>query len=135
LKTAVEKRYRSRQDAVVRAERLADRITKKMQLAEHERMDICIAVTEAVNNAVQHGNHMRADKYVTLRIEYSDNTIRVTVCDEGDGFDLDAVADPLAPENLTKPNGRGLLIVKSLMDDVDVLPSTTGTEVVMVKKR
>ena len=98
-------------------------------------MDICIAVTEAVNNAVQHGNNMMADKYVTLRIEHSDNTIRITVCDEGEGFDLDAVADPLTPENLTKPNGRGLLIVKSLMDDVDVLPSTTGTEVVMVKKR
>jgi len=135
LKTAVEKRYRSRLDAVVRAERLTDKITKKMRLAEHERMDICIAVTEAVNNAVQHGNQMMADKYVTLRIECSDNTIRITVCDEGEGFDLDAVADPLTPENLIKPNGRGLLIVKSLMDDVDVLPSTTGTEVVMVKKR
>jgi len=135
LKTVVEKRYRSRLDAVVRAERLTDKITKKMRLAEHERMDICIAVTEAVNNAVQHGNQMMADKYVTLRIECSDNTIRITVCDEGEGFDLDAVADPLTPENLIKPNGRGLLIVKSLMDDVDVLPSTTGTEVVMVKKR
>ncbi len=135
MKTVVEKRYRSRLDAVVRAERLTDKITKKMRLAEHERMDICIAVTEAVNNAVQHGNQMMADKYVTLRIECSDNTIRITVCDEGEGFDLDAVADPLTPENLIKPNGRGLLIVKSLMDDVDVLPSTTGTEVVMVKKR
>ena len=135
MKTVVEKRYRSRVDAVVRAERLTDKITKKMRLAEHERMDICIAVTEAVNNAVQHGNQMMADKYVTLRIECSDNTIRITVCDEGEGFDLDAVADPLTPENLIKPNGRGLLIVKSLMDDVDVLPSTTGTEVVMVKKR
>lgn len=135
MKTVVEKRYRSLLDAVVRAERLTDKITKKMRLAEHERMDICIAVTEAVNNAVQHGNQMMADKYVTLRIECSDNTIRITVCDEGEGFDLDAVADPLTPENLIKPNGRGLLIVKSLMDDVDVLPSTTGTEVVMVKKR
>ncbi len=135
MKTVVEKRYRSRIDAVVRAERLTDKITKKMRLAEHERMDICIAVTEAINNAVQHGNQMMADKYVTLRIECSDNTIRITVCDEGEGFDLDAVADPLTPENLIKPNGRGLLIVKSLMDDVDVLPSTTGTEVVMVKKR
>ena len=135
MKTVVEKRYRSRLDAVVRAERLTDKITKKMRLAEHERMDICIAVTEAVNNAVQHGNQMMADKYVTLRIECSDNTIRITVCDEGEGFDLDAVADPLTPENLIKPNGRGLLIVKSLMDDVDVLPSTTGTEVVMFKKR
>jgi len=104
-------------------------------MSEPSRMDVCIAVTEAVNNAVQHGNHMRADKYVTVRFEYTENLIRITVEDQGEGFDLDAVEDPLSPENLTKPNGRGLLIVKSLMDDVKVSPSTTGTEVVMVKKR
>jgi len=135
LKTDIEKRYRSRQDAVVKAERLADKITKKLQMSETVRMDVCIAVTEAVINAIQHGNHMRVDKYVTIRFEINDRTIRITVRDQGEGFDLGAVENPLLPENLTKPNGRGLLIVRSLMDDVEVSPSATGTEVVMVKKR
>jgi serine/threonine-protein kinase RsbW len=135
LKKAVEKKYRSRQEAVVKAERLTEKITKKLEISEPERVDICIAVTEAVNNAVEHGNQLMQDKYVTLLFEYSDERLRITIRDEGEGFDLEAVENPLSPENLTKPNGRGLLIVESLMDDVEVSPSATGTEVVMVKKR
>jgi serine/threonine-protein kinase RsbW len=135
LKKAAEKKYRSRQDAVVKAERLTDRVTRKLQISEPERVDICIAVTEAVNNAVEHGNQLIQDKYVTLLIEYSEDKLRITIRDQGDGFDLEAVENPLSPENLTKPNGRGLLIVESLMDDLEVSSSATGTEVVMVKKR
>jgi serine/threonine-protein kinase RsbW len=135
LKTTIEKKYRSRRNAVVKAERLAERVSRKLDFDENERMDIAIAITEAVNNAVEHGNRLVPDKIVTVRIEYSDKTLRIVVRDEGDGFLLDQVEDPLAPENLTKPDGRGLLILDSLMDIVEVKPSPRGTEVIMVKNR
>ncbi len=135
MKTTIEKKYRSRRNAVVKAERLAERVSRKLDFDENERMDIAIAITEAVNNAVEHGNRLVPDKIVTVRIEYSDKTLRIVVRDEGDGFLLDQVEDPLAPENLTKPDGRGLLILDSLMDIVEVKPSPRGTEVIMVKNR
>ncbi len=135
MKKAREKKYRSRHDTVVKAERLTEKVTRKLKISEPERVDICIAVTEAVNNAVEHGNKLINDKFVTLLFEYSNDKLRITVKDQGEGFDLEAVENPLSPENLTKPNGRGLLIVKSLMDDVKVSTSATGTKVVMLKKR
>ena len=120
---------------MVKAEKLAERISRRLQFGDSERMDISIAVTEAVNNAVEHGNRLIPDKLVTVRIEYSDKALSITVRDEGDGFCLEDVADPLAPENLTRPDGRGLLILESLMDSVEVKPSPRGTEVIMVKNR
>ena len=135
MKKAKEKKYRSQPDAVVKAERLTEKVTRKLKISELERVDICIAVTEAVNNAVEHGNKLLKDKFVTLLYEYSDDKLSITVKDQGEGFDLEAVENPLSPENLTKPNGRGLLIVQSLMDDIEVSSSSTGTRVVMTKKR
>jgi serine/threonine-protein kinase RsbW len=135
LKTTIEKKFRSRRNAVVKAEKLAEKVSRKLDFDENEQMDIAIAVTEAVNNAVEHGNRLVPDKIVTVRIEYSDKILRIVVRDEGDGFLMDDVEDPLAPENLTKPDGRGLLILESLMDTVEVTPSPLGTEVVMVKNR
>jgi serine/threonine-protein kinase RsbW len=134
LKTVIERQYKSRRNAVVKAEKLTEKITRRLEFDENERMDIAIAVTEAVNNALEHGNQLTADKLVTLRFEVTSTYLRIVVRDQGDGFSLAGVADPLAPENLTKPNGRGLLIVDSLMDEVEVKPTPRGTEVVMVKR-
>ncbi len=129
----IEKKYRSHPNAVVKAERLTEKIGRKCALDDSLMQDICIAVTEAVNNAVEHGNNLEPDKYVTLRFDCSEELFRITVEDQGSGFDLASVVDPLSPENLTKPNGRGLLIVTSLMDEVQIIPSSAGTVVVMVK--
>jgi len=134
LNTVIEKQYKSKRNAVVKAEKLAEKITRKLAFDENERMDIAIAVTEAVNNALEHGNRLVVDKLVTLRFEVTETYLRIVVRDEGGGFSMDGVADPLAPENLTKPNGRGLLIVDSLMDEVEVKPTPRGTEVIMLKR-
>ena len=131
----IEKKYRSRQNAVVKAERLTEKVGRKCELSESVLQDICIAVTEAFNNAVEHGNNFQAQKFVTVSIDCTADALRITVLDEGSGFDLEAVEEPLAPENISKPNGRGLLIVESIMDEVKITPSTTGTKVVMIKKR
>ncbi|MFC1628758.1 ATP-binding protein [Gemmatimonadota bacterium] len=129
----IEKKYRSHPNAVVKAERLTEKVGRKCNVDTSLMQDICIAVTEAVNNAVEHGNNLESDKYVTLRFDCSRDTLKITVEDQGIGFDVGSVDDPLTPENLTKPNGRGLLIVESLMDEVKIVPSTAGTVIVMVK--
>jgi serine/threonine-protein kinase RsbW len=91
--------------------------------------DIAISVSELVNNAIKHGNKASREKPVTVQITFAKSTVTVTVCDEGEGFAAEEIRDPLAEENLMKEVGRGIFIVRSLMDTVDIKPSLRGTEV------
>ena len=79
--------------------------------------DLAIAVTELVNNAIKHGNKKMVEKKVTLILRFEVGKIEASVTDQGEGFDLNDIPDPLAEENLLKEIGRGIFIVKSLMDD------------------
>lgn len=80
--------------------------------------NIMIAVTEAVNNAIVHGNKGDANKNVVLALEQLDNALIFTVVDEGQGFDFQHLPDPTLDENLEKIGGRGLFLVKHLCDEV-----------------
>ena len=95
--------------------------------------DIAISVSELVNNAIVHGNKVSPHKMVTVRISRARKTVTVSVSDEGGGFDPTDVPNPLADENLLHEVGRGLFIVRSLMDKVDVQTTGTGTTVVITK--
>jgi serine/threonine-protein kinase RsbW len=77
-----------------------------------------IAVTEAVNNAIVHGNRNDTSKNVKLTLELLDHSIKFRVEDEGKGFDYHDLPDPTAPENLIKPGGRGIFLMKNLCDEV-----------------
>lgn len=93
-----------------------------------------IAVREAVANAVKHGNRHDPGKRVALDfgIEHEDLVIRV--CDEGGGFDLQQVDNPLAPENMLKPSGRGIFYMKRFMDEIDYSFDPDGGTVVTMRK-
>jgi serine/threonine-protein kinase RsbW len=95
--------------------------------------DIAISVSELVNNAIVHGNKSSLDKVVTVRIKKSRGEVTITVSDEGGGFDPSHVPSPLDDENLLHEVGRGLFIVQSLMDKVDVQASAGGTTVSITK--
>ena len=95
--------------------------------------DIAISVSELVNNAILHGNQSADDKVVTVSISHGKESVTVTISDEGGGFDPNDVPDPLADENLLQEVGRGLFIVKSLMDKVDVNPTEKGTTIAITK--
>lgn len=95
--------------------------------------DIAISVSELVNNAMLHGNKSADDKIVTVTINRGTGSVTVTITDEGGGFDPSDVPDPLADENLLQEVGRGLFIVKSLMDKVDVNPTAKGTTIAITK--
>ena len=102
-------------------------------VSEDEQVDLMVAVMEALNNAIDHGNGEDATKNVHLKIEILPSTITVWVQDEGSGFNPDTTPDPREPHNLLNDSGRGLLMMRAFMDEVEVVPSKTGTLVKMIK--
>lgn len=98
--------------------------------------DIAISVSELVNNAIIHGNKSDISKRVDVRFRVTSVEVRITVSDEGNGFDYQAVRSPVTDDNLLKEVGRGLFIVKSFVDEVFVRKNPSGgTCVEIVKKR
>lgn len=95
--------------------------------------DIAISVSELVNNAIVHGNKASPDGVVTVSIRRSGNTVTIDVADEGGGFNPAEIDDPLKDENLLKEVGRGIFIVESLMDKVDVRVGDRGTTISISK--
>lgn len=83
------------------------------------RLNLRVAVGEAISNAILYGNGEDPDKRVRVEAVYGDEAVRVTVTDEGPGFDPSAVADPTRAENRDRPHGRGLFLLRTLMDRVE----------------
>jgi serine/threonine-protein kinase RsbW len=99
-------------------ESFIDNAKDKFQLEDDIYGNIMIAVTEAVNNAIVHGNRNDTSKNVKLTLELLDHCIKFTIEDEGKGFDYTHLPDPTAPDNLVKPGGRGIFLMKNLCDEV-----------------
>lgn len=99
-------------------ESFIDNAKDKFQLDDDIYGNIMIAVTEAVNNAIKHGNKNNKDKNVSLTLSLEDGRISFVVMDQGEGFDYQHLPDPTAPENLEKPGGRGIFLMKHLADEV-----------------
>jgi serine/threonine-protein kinase RsbW len=95
---------------------------------------LSVALRESVVNAIKHGNRLDPAKRVYLVFAFSPNTLEVEVRDEGTGFDPGVVADPLAPENLLKADGRGIFFMRSFMDDVSYTFPPGGGTVVRMRK-
>ena len=100
-------------------ESFIDNAKEKFHLNDDIYGNIMIAVTEAVNNAIRHGNENLSTRNVTLRLSLEDGLIKFRVEDEGRGFDYHNLPDPTAPENIEKPGGRGIFLMKHLSDEVD----------------
>lgn len=116
--------------------RLLEEVGSRMR--EHhwtprEVYSVQLAMEEALANAIRHGNHQDTAKRVHVICKISDRRILVEVADEGPGFAPDNVPDPTAPENLDKPSGRGLLLMRSYMNRVQY--NQKGNAVFMEKIR
>lgn len=124
-------------EQIERVERMAERAADQMKFSEEDKDSLAIAVTEAVNNAILHGNKQDAKKKVHIRFLFQEKRLEVRIKDEGVGFDPSNVSDPLAPENLLKESGRGIFILSSLMDEIryEFDPEGKGTEIILVKSR
>ncbi|MCL5020491.1 MAG: ATP-binding protein [Bacteroidetes bacterium] len=122
---------KSRSNALKEAEGKLKAIFDRLGISESEEHNLLVATSEAVNNAISHGNKNDPEKNVTLDVDYEGCEIVITVEDEGGGFNPEDLPDPLAPENLLKPSGRGIHIMKSLMDRVDFTFTRRGTKTTM----
>lgn len=94
-----------------------------------------VAVREAVANAIKHGNAMDPAKEVHVGLAVDGDEVVIEVLDQGPGFDPNALDDPRAPENLLKPNGRGIFYMRSFMDSIDYGPGPAGGTKVTLRKR
>jgi serine/threonine-protein kinase RsbW len=120
--------------SVDEAESIVLREAKKVGFEEEEQHQIGMAVRECMVNAVVHGNRYSAKKKVHFSVERSSEGLTITIGDEGEGFDLSSLPDPLAPENLLRQSGRGILLIRAFMDEFDLHPRPGGgTEARLVK--
>lgn len=116
------------------AEELVLQEAGKLGLDEDEQAQVGMAVRECTVNAVVHGNRYNKNKRVHLQIERTEDSLTVVIGDEGAGFEYKSLPDPLAPENLLRQSGRGLMLARAFMDEFDLHPRPGGgTEVRLVK--
>ena len=108
----------SRPESINVIERLIDDMRSEHNIHEDAYGNILVAVTEAVNNAIQHGNKYDPNKKVKITYELEEETISFTITDNGSGFDYYNLPDPTAPENIEKPTGRGVFLMKHLADQI-----------------
>jgi serine/threonine-protein kinase RsbW len=125
----------SRIEAVNMAASAAAEFVKRSALGEDAAFGVDMAVREAVTNAVLHGNRQDEAKAVEVGFKRSPSEIEITVRDEGEGFDPGSVADPTDPQNIMKTSGRGILFMRTFMDEIQWSRHPEGGTVVRMRKK
>jgi len=109
--------FQSKPENIAIVERLIDEMCEQHSVIEEHYGDILIAMTEGVNNAIVHGNKLDINKSVSVEYEKRGRDLFFRISDEGAGFDYENLPDPTAPENLERPNGRGVFLMRNLADE------------------
>ncbi len=122
-------------DSVNKVEQTAEQYAGRAGFDEDTVQQIAMAVREAAVNAVLHGNAYDKTKHITASFETTTDSLIVRITDQGPGLDPDKVPDPLAPENLLKGSGRGIFLIRALMDEVNFRQLHPGTELTLIKHR
>lgn len=99
-------------------ESFIDNAREKFQINDDIYGNIMISVTECVSNAIIHGNKQDKKKVVNIELRFLDDQVRFIIEDQGEGFDYQSLKDPTSPEQIQKPGGRGVFIMKHLSDEV-----------------
>ncbi|MCJ7813625.1 ATP-binding protein [bacterium] len=118
-----------------RIEAISVEIARKMGFSKDQQENLSIAVTEAVGNAIVHGNKKNIHKNVNIIFKLTKNQVSVSVKDEGEGFNPEKLDNPLKDQNIMKESGRGIFILKALTDDVTFSFSPSGTTVQVTLKK
>jgi len=105
-------------ESISTVENLIDEISIELALNEESYGNVLISVTEAVNNAIQHGNKYQNELMVTVLVLDGSDAFCFSVSDEGSGFDFLNLPDPTAPQNILNEHGRGVYLMQNLADDV-----------------
>ena len=121
-------RFSSVKENVSLAGRFVDEICEFYNIGDENYGNILVAVTEAVSNAIVHGNRLNPEKEVRFHYETKDNNLCFIIEDEGKGYNPDTLPDPTDPQNLENPNGRGVFLMRRLTDDIKILNNGTRVE-------
>lgn len=117
-----ELEIQSHPDKITVVEGLLEEVRSVLEFKDDVYGNVMVAVTEAVNNGIHHGNKGDDSRSVFIRCEtINPYRLCISVRDEGEGFDPDALDDPTAPENLEKPGGRGVFLMRNLADEIQFL--------------
>jgi serine/threonine-protein kinase RsbW len=105
--------------SLIDVEKIVGDVCDEFGVQEDAFGNVLIAVSEAVNNAIQHGNKNNPEAKVEIKVANQDKTFCIQVKDQGPGFSYQDLPDPTAPENLLKDSGRGVFLMKNLADEVE----------------
>ena len=122
-------RIASKSENIFLVEKMIEDVCELFNISEDYYGNILVALTEAVNNAIHHGNKTNPNKNIDISFKALPNHISFVVKDEGDGFNYNALPDPTNPENIEKPNGRGVFLMINLADKVTF--EDNGSKVVL----
>ncbi len=123
-------KFSTKQENISLVEKLIENVCEEYKINDSQYGNVLVAVTEAVYNALNHGNKLNPSKNINVSFQETDHKLVFTVADEGDGFDPNAIPDPTSPENIEKENGRGVFLIKNLADEVSF--DDHGREVKMI---
>lgn len=123
----------SQESFLVTVDEFIEGFLRRYGATESVIADIAISVSELVINAISHASKSSPNKLIVVKIGETNGQVRVSVSDQGTGFNPDEIDDPLADENLLKEAGRGIFIVRSLMDTIDIKATKQGTTVTITK--
>lgn len=110
--------FQSKIENINIVEKLVDDISAEKNLCNEIYGNLMVAMVEAVNNAIIHGNKLDETKHVVINYGIDDDYFWFNVKDQGEGFDYNKLPDPTSPENIEKPHGRGIFLMSHLVDDI-----------------
>lgn len=125
----------SRLESVEQAAQEIDAFAREIGFGDEEIFAIDMAARESVANAVKHGNLLDETKPVEITLSNAPNGFAISIRDFGAGFAVDEIADPTDPENLLKASGRGILFMRTFMDEVEWTNHESGGTIVKMLKR
>lgn len=119
----------SKSENIILVEKLVNDLCDLFDIKEDIYCNLLVALTEAVNNAIVHGNQSNPNKNIEVTFKVQNNILQFSIKDEGIGFDFNNLPDPTDPAMIEKPNGRGIFLMKHLCDKFSI--EEKGTKVVM----
>ena len=125
----------SNDESVLTVERTAEDFAERADFDPDTVHNIASAVREAAINAIRHGNAYNTQKQIVAAFEVTSDALTIRIADQGPGLDPNTLPDPLAPENLLSPSGRGIFLIRNFMDEVYFRKLRPGTEIVLIQRR
>ena len=130
-----ELRLPSTLESVAAIEHAAEAMARNMGFDEDTASNLAMVTREAAINACKHGNKFDPDKQIHATLDRSGDKLSICIADSGDGLDPDTLPDPLDPANLLRSSGRGVFLMRALMDEVHFRQLQPGTQVTLIKHR